>query len=760
MQSKPRILIGTGTCGVAAGADAVLTTLERELDEDGLEADIIQVGCIGLCYAEPLVDIVKPGRPSVFYGNLTPELAAELVRDYMVNDNPRPDLALGTLGEGDRRGHPPPLRPSRCSSPRCASPCATAALSTPPISSSTSPPAATRDWPKALKMSPEQVIDEVKKSGLRGRGGAGFPTGQKWEFCRDAPGSQKYIICNADEGDPGAFMNRSLLEGDPHAVLEGMLIGAYAIGASEGYIYCRAEYPLAIERLKTALDQMQQHGLLGREHPRLRLQLRHGDQGRRRRLRLRRRDRADGLHRGQAGHAPAPAALPGSSPASGASRPTSTTWRPGRNVSAIMQKGADWYAGFGTEKSKGTKTFSLAGKVNRTGLIEVPLGITLGEIIYGIGGGILGRQAVQGRADRRPFRRLPAGQPPRLARRLRVADRGRLHHGVGRHGRHGRGHLHGGPRPLLPDLHPERVLRQVRPLPRGHQADARHPGGHHPAARASPEDIEHAAESWARPSRPARSVRPGPDGSQPGADHPPLLPRRVRGPHQREALPGAGLQGADQLLHPAGQVPGLRDLPCANCPAEAIKGGKQMVHVIDQEKCIKCGTCFEVCPSRFSAVVKVSGQKWKSRPSRSRRAKPGAGMRSRNEEAAMDKITLTIDGKEVEAKQRDATVLEAAQDGRDLHSDPVLPPDLEPYGGCRLCIVEIEKMRGLPPPAPPRPPTAWSCKTDTPQLEQSRRGALELIMADHHAMPASPAAPELPALRRLPAERGRHRALS
>ena len=207
------------------------------------------------------MEIAKPGRPSVFYGNLTPQLTVEIVRDYVVGDDPRPDLALGTRGEGDLDPIPPVLRPAGARPGPCCSQ---------ELREHRPRRYRTLHWgrrlsglAKALKMSPEQVIEEVKRSGLRGRGGAGFPTGLKWQFCRNSPGIQKYIICNADEGDPGAFMDRAVLEGDPHAVLEGMLIGAYAIGASEAYIYVRAEYPLAIDRLMAAIEQMKQRGLLG-----------------------------------------------------------------------------------------------------------------------------------------------------------------------------------------------------------------------------------------------------------------------------------------------------------------------------------------------------------------------------------------------------------------------------------------------------------------------------------------------------------------
>jgi NADH-quinone oxidoreductase subunit F len=349
---KPRIFIGTGTCGMAAGAEDILNALRKELEKNGLEAEIIQVGCIGLCYAEPLIEIARPGKPSIFYGNLTPALVTEIVRDYLVGDNPRPDLALGTRGEGSIDGIPllfdlPVLKPQkRIVLRNCGN-----------IDPTDIDHYIANDGygglAKALKTKPQGIIDEVKKSGLRGRGGAGFPTGSKWQFCHDAPGSQKYIICNADEGDPGAFMNRALLEGDPHAVLEGMLIGAYAIGASEGYIYCRAEYPLAIQRLRTALEQMEKYGFLGENI------LGSGFN-----FHIKIKEGAGAFVCGEEtammasieGNRGMPRPRPPFPAISGLwGKPTNInnveTWA---HASAIMQKGAGWWAGFGTEKSRGT----------------------------------------------------------------------------------------------------------------------------------------------------------------------------------------------------------------------------------------------------------------------------------------------------------------------------------------------------------------------------------------------------------------------
>ncbi|MDP2919873.1 MAG: NADH-quinone oxidoreductase subunit NuoF [Dehalococcoidia bacterium] len=385
--TRPRILVGAATCGLAAGAEQVITAIKDELARLNIDAAITRVGCVGLCYAEPIVDIIKPGMPRITYTKITPEVAVQLIRDYLVNGNLRPDLAMGSHGDTPVKDIPkfwelPLLKAQvRVSLRNCGH------IDPESINQYIANSGYT-GLEKALKMTQEQVIAETKKSGLKGRGGAGFPTGQKWEFCYKAPGKEKYLICNADEGDPGAFMDRSLLESDPHSVLEGMLIGAYAIGTRQGYIYCRAEYPLAIQRLQIAIQQMKEYGLLGENilgadfsfdvHIKEgagafvcgeETALMQSIEGKR------------GMPRPRPPF-PANAGLFG--------KPSNInnveTWA---NISVIFEKGADWFASFGTETSKGTKNFSMAGKVVRTGLIEVPMGISLGDIIYEIGGGIV-----------------------------------------------------------------------------------------------------------------------------------------------------------------------------------------------------------------------------------------------------------------------------------------------------------------------------------------------------------------------------------
>ena len=383
---QPLIYIGMGTCGRAAGAEEVYAAAKQTLKQMDMSGRILQVGCIGMCYLEPLMAVRKPGGPFLYYGNLTAKRTEEILSAFLLDDDFKSEWAVCSLGEGSVGEIPrfeelPMIKPQkRIALRNCG-------LIDPEEIKHYIARDGYSGLQKALLMKPEEVIQEVKDSGLRGRGGAGFPTGVKWEFANKAPGRTKYIICNADEGDPGAFMDRSLLEGDPHAVLEGMLIGAYAIGCNEGYIYIRAEYPLAIKRLETALEQMKQYGLLGKKilGSTFRFQI-HIKQG------------AGAFVCGEetalmasiAGGRGMPRSRPPFPAGKGLwGKPTNiNNVETLANVSAILARGARWFASYGTEKSKGTKTFSLAGKVQRTGLIEVPMGISLGEIINEIGGGV------------------------------------------------------------------------------------------------------------------------------------------------------------------------------------------------------------------------------------------------------------------------------------------------------------------------------------------------------------------------------------
>lgn len=601
--SKPRVLIGTGTCGTAAGADDILKTLHEELDKNGLEADIVQVGCIGLCYAEPLIEIIKPGRPSVFYGNLTPELMSEIVRDYLVGNNPRPDLALGTRGEGTLQGIPrlfdlPVLKPQvRIALRNCGN-------IDPADINQYIAEGGYAGLAKALKMDQQQVIEEVKKSGLRGRGGAGFSTGLKWQFCHDAPGTQKYIICNADEGDPGAFMDRAVLEGDPHAVLEGMLIGAYAIGASEAYIYVRAEYPLAIERLRTAMEQMEKYGLLGDNvlgsEFNFHLKIKEGAGafvcGEETAL-MASIEGARGMPR------PRPP-FPANSGLWG--KPTNInnveTWA---NVSAIFGKGADWYAGYGTEKSRGTKTFSLVGNVNRTGLIEVPMGIPLREIIHGIGGGI---------PNDKKFKAVQTGGPSGGCLPASFLDSSVDYESLAAAG----SIVGSGGMVVMDD--DSCMVDVARYFLTFTQLESC--GKCIPCRWGTKQMLDILEEIVSGNGREGdielllelgEAVKNGSLCALGGTAPNPVLTtiRYFRDEYEahinEKCCPALSCKALVNYSVDAEKCEGCGR--CARaCPAEAIKGGKKMVHVIDQDKCTKCGSCFNVCPPRFGAVVKSSGK--------------------------------------------------------------------------------------------------------------------------------------------------------
>ena len=391
LQESPRpvIYVGAGSCGLAAGAGVLLEGVGDYLEERGVDAEIVRVGCIGPCYLEPLLDVQLPDRSRLSYANMTQELAAKTLDALFAGEVPKRHL-VGHLGEGEYGGdangvprfadHPMLARQVRIALRNCG-------IIDPEEVDHYLARGGYHAIARCLDMPWQDLIDLVRRSGLRGRGGAGFPTWQKWTFCRETESDERYLICNADEGDPGAFMNRSLIEGDPHAVLEGMLIAAYAIGASHGYVYIRAEYPLAIRRLRSAMAAMSKLGLLGE-----------GILGSGFSFDITIKEGAGAFVCGEEtalmasieGRRGMPRTRPPFPAVSGLwGKPTIiNNVETLATLPAIVANGPDWYAGFGTASSKGTKAFSLVGKVRRTGLIEVPFGTTLRTVIYDIGGGL------------------------------------------------------------------------------------------------------------------------------------------------------------------------------------------------------------------------------------------------------------------------------------------------------------------------------------------------------------------------------------
>ena len=384
-RSTSNVLICTGAGCVASGALELAEAFRKAIDASNLDgqARVIETGCLGPCAGGPVAVIYPDG---VLYQGLEPKDAAEIVEEHLLKGRVVQRLAA----EAGAGGAVPPLQDVSFFRKQVKIVLRNCGL----IDPLRIEEYIARDGYQALakvltRMSPDQVIEEVKASGLRGRGGAGFLTGLKWQFCRKSPGDVKYVLCNADEGDPGAFMDRSVLEGDPHSVIEAMAIAAYAIGAKQGYVYVRAEYPLAVSRLGKAIGQAREYGLLGADIMgtgfAFDLEIRMGSGafvcGEETALMT----SIEG-HRGEPRPRPPFPAQKGLWGKPSLLNNVETY----AAIPVIIIKGAPWYASFGTERSKGTKVFALAGAVKNTGLVEIPIGTPLGEIIYDIGGGIRG----------------------------------------------------------------------------------------------------------------------------------------------------------------------------------------------------------------------------------------------------------------------------------------------------------------------------------------------------------------------------------
>ena len=389
---RSHVLICAGTGCTSSGSAQVAQALEQALEEKGLEKEIkvVKTGCFGLCALGPIMIVYPEGT---FYSRVTPEFIPEIVEEHLIKGRPVEKYIYNDSDTVPENGKTAKLsdikfykKQKRVALRNCGL-----------IDPENINEYIARDGYMALgkvltEMTPDQVIQTMLDSGLRGRGGGGFPTGMKWKFAKNSVSDKKYVVCNADEGDPGAFMDRSVLEGDPHAVLEAMAIAGYAIGADEGYIYVRAEYPIAVHRLNVAIEQAREAGLLGKDifstgfnfdiHIRLgagafvcveETALLTSIEG----------------HRGEPRPRPPFPAVKGLF-----GQPTIiNNVETYANIPQIINKGADWFASMGTEKSKGTKVFALGGKIEHTGLVEIPMGTTLREIIYDIGGGIPGGKA-------------------------------------------------------------------------------------------------------------------------------------------------------------------------------------------------------------------------------------------------------------------------------------------------------------------------------------------------------------------------------
>jgi NADH:ubiquinone oxidoreductase subunit F (NADH-binding)/(2Fe-2S) ferredoxin len=598
--NKPCITICSGTGCHAYGSEKVNAAFENELSKQGLkdEIDIKRTGCHGFCERGTLV-VIYPEE--ICYIHVQPEDAAEVIQNIKEKKVIDRLLYIDPV-TGQKAVHESEIQFYKNQSRVIFG------------NNRKIDPQSIEDYialggyralAKALfNMTPEQVLDEVKRSNLRGRGGGGFPAGIKWETCRNAPGEPKYVLVNCDEGDPGAYMDRSLMEGNPHSVLEGLVIGAYAIGSSEGVVYVRQEYPLAVANVITAIKQAEGFGLLGENILN------------------------SGFNFSVTVHRGAGAFVSGESSALmtavegkvGEPRPkyirtaVSGVWdKPSNlnnvetwaNVPLIIDKGADWYSSIGTEGSKGTKIFSLVGKVNNTGLVEVPMGISLREIIFTIGGGIPGNKkfkAVQtggpsGGVIPEQFLDVPVDfdELTKLGSIMGsggmiVMDEDTCMVDVARY---------------FIEFLCDESCGKCTPCREGLK-QLREILNNITQGKGRPEDLSVLEELGQMMSK-ACLCQLGVTAPNPILTTMKYFGDEYRAHVEEKRCPAFVCKNLVSYYIDPDKCQAC--MICGrNCPVDAISGGKGLIHVIDQSKCTKCSTCYDVCPPRFRAVMRISGK--------------------------------------------------------------------------------------------------------------------------------------------------------
>ncbi len=598
---RPCVSVCSGTGCLASGAGEVIASFKEEIAKQGLDVDVDTkgTGCPGFCEQGPIV-VIYPEETC--YLHVTPEDVPEIVRETLINKR-----VVERLVYSDPTGKIRAVKESEIPFYKNQ----TRLLLGVNIKID---PKSIEDYialggysalSKALfQMKPEDVLKEVKDSNLRGRGGAGFPTGRKWETSKNAPGDIKYVIVNADEGDPGAFMDRAVLEGNPHSVLEGLIIGGYAVGASEGFVYVRQEYPLALENISLAIEKAEEYGLLGE-----------GILGSNFSFRVKVHQGAGAFVSGESS-----ALMTAIEGRVGEPRPkyirtavkgiygrpsvlnNVETWA---NVPLIINNGADWFRQYGTEGSTGTKIFSLVGKINNTGLVEVPMGVTLRDIIFKIGGGI---------RDGKRFKAVQTGGPsggclPESLLDLKV-DFDELTKAGSMMGSGGMIVMDEDTcmvdvaRYFVEFLTDESCgkcvpcregLRQMHKILTDITKGEGNEG-----------DIE-LLEDLAEVLTGASLCALGKSAANPFLSTLKYF-REEYEAHIREKRCPALI--CKELI--AYYIDPEKCQACGicfrKCPVKAIEGGKNKIHVIDQSKCTKCGTCFDMCPPKFRAVRKISGE--------------------------------------------------------------------------------------------------------------------------------------------------------
>ena len=580
-----RVVVGQGSCGVATGAKKTAAEFEKQIAEKNLGIEVGVTGCVGTCYLEPIVDVYEDNGELTRYVKVQPENVAKIVDEHLVGGTPVAEQAISEEDKGFTAGQ------QRIVLRNCGV-----------INPENIDEYIAADGYKAIEkvlktMSQADVIEEIKASGLRGRGGAGFPTWFKWNAAKASPGNEKYLVCNADEGDPGAFMDRSVLEGDPHSLLEGMIIGGYAMGANEGIIYCRAEYPLAIKRLEIAMAQAREKGFLGKNI---------FDSGFDFDIRIKAGAGAfvcgeeTALIASLEGERGMPRLKPPFPAAKGYwQKPTDiNNVETLANVPWIIYNGGSAFAEYGTEKSPGTKVFALAGKIKKGGLVEVPMGMTIQDVIFGIGGGI--------KKDRQ-FKAVQMGGPSGGCVPAHLAETPVTYEDITKTGA-----IVGSGGMIVMDedtcmvdmaryflnftrdescgkcnycrIGTKRMLEILERITEGKGEDG---------------DIEKLEEL-------AVKIK---DGSLCGlgqtAPNPVLTTiRYFRNEYEDHIYNHKCTAKSCKALITYNITDACKGCTlCArNCPVDAISGKVKEVHVIDHDKCIKCGKCMDHC--KFGAIVK------------------------------------------------------------------------------------------------------------------------------------------------------------